>query len=163
MKKMLIISLIIIPVLILNAFSFKQLAKESEVPYPEGYRNWVHIKTALIGPESPAFIVNGGYHHIYANLKAMDGYKTGIFPQGSVIVFDVLSTREHNGIIEEDSRSHIDVMVKDSLKFPETGGWGYEEFKGDSHTERKLTVADKTRCFTCHAKMSDYVFSEFRK
>src|ERR1044071_6835119 len=129
MKKTLVISLIIIPILILNAFSYKLPPKVSEVPYPEGYRNWVHIKTALIGPESPAFIINGGYHHIYANPKAMEGYRTGIFPEGSIIVFDVLTNGENNGITEEDSRAHIDVMIKDSLKFPETGGWGYEEFK----------------------------------
>jgi hypothetical protein len=34
--------------------SFTQLSQSTkEVPYPEGYREWKHIKTAIIGPKSP--------------------------------------------------------------------------------------------------------------
>src|SRR5262249_42215705 len=43
------------------------------VPYPAEYRTWVHVKTAVIGPKSPAFAGSGGIHHVYANAKAMDG------------------------------------------------------------------------------------------
>jgi len=42
-----------------------------EIPYPTGYRRWTHVKSALIGPESPSFAGSGGVHHIYANEKAM--------------------------------------------------------------------------------------------
>ena len=150
-------------ILSLTAFSFDKLFQENEIPYPDGYRYWVHIKTGLVGPQSPAFKTTGGYHHIYANPKAMEGYTLGHFPQGSVIVFDVLNMKEQGGNIQEDGRSHLDVMMKDSLKFASTGGWGYEEFKGDSHTERTLTPAIKTQCSNCHAQNEDHVFSEFRK
>jgi hypothetical protein len=30
-----------------------------EVPYPEGYRSWVHVRSGLIGPESPSYKTNG--------------------------------------------------------------------------------------------------------
>lgn len=163
MKKFAIAAALIILVLIFTAFSFNTSRQENEIPYPEGYRYWVHIKTTLVGPESPAFKINGGYHHIYANTKAMQGYISGYFPDGSVIVFDVLDIKEQNGNTLEDTRNRIDVMMKDSLKFASTGGWGYEEFKGDSHTERLLTPTTKTQCFSCHTKKDDYVFSEFRK
>lgn len=163
MKKILTLAALIIPIFILAAFSFNTFSEENEVPYPEGYRYWVHIKTTLTGPENPSFKINGGYHHIYANTKAMQGYTSGNFPEGSIIVFDVLGMKEQKGNILEDSRTHIDVMLKDSLKFASTGGWGYEEFKGDSHTERSLTLTTKTQCFNCHTQKDDYVFSEFRK
>jgi len=163
MKKILTILGISISILVITSFSFKNLQQENEVPYPDGYRYWVHIKTGLIGPQNPFFKTTGGYHHIYANAKAMEGYTSGNFPEGSVIVFDVLNMKEQNGNIQEDARNHLDVMLKDSLKFASTGGWGYEEFKGDSHTERTLTLASRTQCFNCHAKTGDHVYSEFRK
>ena len=163
MKKHFTVLIIITLAITLAGFSFNKNQKEEEVPYPEGYRMWTHVKTGLVGPENPGFKFSGGYHHIYANAKAMQGYTAGKFPEGSVLVFDVLDTKEQDGNTLENSRKHIDVMVKDSLKYKTTGGWGFEEFKADSHTERTLTTTIKTQCSNCHAKNADYVFSEFRK
>ncbi|MES2373122.1 MAG: cytochrome P460 family protein [Bacteroidota bacterium] len=152
--------LIVTAFLAVTAFSPGKLSADAEVPYPEGYRMWTHVKTGLIGPSNPNV---SGYHHIYANGKAMQGYTSGYFPEGSVLVFDVIDAKEQNGNTQEGTRKHIDVMVKDSLQYAATGGWGYEEFGGDSHTNRLLTGTVRTQCVTCHAKMSDKVFSEFRK
>src|SRR5262245_20856326 len=103
-------------------------APNSEIPYPDGYRKWVHVSSTLIGPQSPFFANNGGIHHIYANEKALQGYETGKFPDGSIVVFDLLSTKENNGATIEASRQRIDVMVKDAERFAGTGGWGFERF-----------------------------------
>src|SRR5687768_674150 len=59
------------------------------VPYPEGYREWVHVKSALIGP-GPAHAAFGGLHHVYANAAALAGYRAGRFPDGAVLVLDRL-------------------------------------------------------------------------
>jgi Cytochrome P460 len=136
-----------------------------EVPYPVGYRLWTHVKTVLIGPQSPAFESFGGLHHIYANEKAMEGYRTGRFPDGSVLVFELLDTRENAGVTAEGQRKRVGVMVKDSKRYAETGGWGFESFQGDSQTERRLNAQSRTACYKCHEpqKDRDYVFSEFRK
>lgn len=135
------------------------------VPYPAGYRQWAHVSSALIGPQSPAFENSGGIHHIYANEKAMEGYRTGRFPDGSVLVADFLETRESAGVTTEGSRRRIDVMVKESKRYAETGGWGFEQFRGDSQTDRMVTAQIATKCFACHAqqKEHDSVFSRFRK
>ncbi|MCI0390204.1 MAG: cytochrome P460 family protein [Acidobacteria bacterium] len=135
------------------------------IPYPAGYRQWAHVKSALIGPESPFFESFGGLHHIYANEKAMEGYRTGRFPDGSVIVFDLLETRENAGVTIEGPRLRIGVMVKGSKRYAETGGWGYEGFRGDSQTDRSLTAESRMGCYNCHAQRKDYdfVFSTFRK
>lgn len=138
-------------------------ATDNKVPYPEGYRKWTHIKTGLIGPSSPAFKSTGGFHHIYANDKAMQGFTTGNFPEGSIFVFDVLEGIESNGSTIEGNRRHIDVMAKDSTQYISTGGWGYEEFKGNSQTERVLTEAIRTNCFNCHTQQKDFIFSDWRK
>jgi hypothetical protein len=139
--------------------------ENDEVAFPVGYRSWSHVKSALIGPESLIFARYGGLHHIYANDIAMEGYRTSEFPDGSVIVFDLLETRESGGVTSEGPRRFIDVMVKDSKRYAETGGWGFEEFKGDSQTERVLSAAAKTACYKCHEQRKNhgFVFSSVRK
>jgi hypothetical protein len=136
-----------------------------EVPYPMGYRMWTHVRTVLIGPQSPAFESFGGLHHIYANEKAMEGYRAGRFPDGSVLVFELLETNENAGVTTEGQRKRVGVMVKESMRYAETGGWGFESFQGDSQTERRLNAEGRIACFKCHEpqKDRDFVFSEFRK
>jgi Cytochrome P460 len=136
-----------------------------EVPYPTGYRMWTHVRTVLIGPQSPAFESFGGLHHIYANEKAIQGYRAGRFPDGSVLVFELLETRESAGVTTEGQRKRVGVMVKESKRYAETGGWGFESFQGDSQTERRLNAEGRMACFKCHEPQNDrdFVFSEFRK
>lgn len=140
----------------------KNRAEADPVPFPEGYRYWAHVKTGFIGPNNPGFKFSGGFHHIYANDKALEGYKIGKFPQGSILAFDVINYKESNGNFDETNRKHLDVMVKDSIKYNSTGGWGFEEFEKDSHTQRNLTPTIQAQCANCHHQTSDYVFSRFR-
>lgn len=141
-----------------------QVSIPEPVPYPENYREWMHVKSALITPQSRGFKRFGGLHHIYANMKAVEGYRTGVFADGAVIVADFLETQEKDGDIAEGKRRFIDVMLKDNKRFVQTGGWGFEEFSGDSKTERTLTNPTK-ECFQCHASKqeSGFVFSTLRK
>jgi len=143
----------------------QRAAPDSAVPYPNGYRKWVHVGTTLVGPQSPFFASSGGIHHIYANEKAVKGYETGTFPDGSIVVFDLLDTKELNGATIEGRRKRLDVMVKDAQRFPSTGGWGFERFLGDTETNPALTAEQKANCFSCHEKRKgqDYVFSTLRK
>ncbi|WP_205513044.1 cytochrome P460 family protein [Longitalea arenae] len=157
--------IIIIVTLTASCLAYTILPKQpvNEVPYPEGYRKWTHIKTSIVGPQHPTFKVNGGFHHIYANEKAMQGYLTGHFPEGAVIVADALEAHiQQNSNMEEGKRRHIDVMIKDSIKYAATGGWGYEEFNGDSKTERNANSTVQRQCFNCHSARKNYVFSNYR-
>ncbi|HET9397039.1 MAG TPA: hypothetical protein VFO36_13410, partial [Nitrospiraceae bacterium] len=36
------------------------------VPYPEGFRDWTHVKSALVWPETVANAPFSGLHNIYA-------------------------------------------------------------------------------------------------
>src|SRR5687767_12047319 len=51
----------------------------ARVAYPDGYRDWTHVKSALMSPHHANYGVMGGFHHIYANEKAMAGYRSGEF------------------------------------------------------------------------------------
>ncbi|HEX6929881.1 MAG TPA: cytochrome P460 family protein, partial [Gammaproteobacteria bacterium] len=71
-----------------------------QVAYPEGYREWTHVKSMVIREGHPLFASFGGIHHLYANDKAMEGYRSGKFPDGAVIVFDLLeATADGNAIV----------------------------------------------------------------
>lgn len=121
------------------------------VPYPEGYRSWTHVKSTVVGPANPRYKTIGGFQHIYANAKAMIGYETGDFPEGSTIAFDWLTMNKKNGIISEGSRRQLDVMMKDSVKFAATGGWGFQRFVGNSKTKLALKPTPH-QCFACHQR-----------
>ena len=163
MKKSLVLLFLIAIIVYSSGFKVEEKKLEEPVPFPEGYRAWKHVKSGYIGPESIGFTLFGGFHHIYANELAIQGYTKGIFPEGSVLVFDVISAKESKGVIEESSRSVVDVMVKDSSRYAATDGWGFERFKGNSTTERILDANFRSACVNCHKKNKDFVFSEYRK
>src|SRR6478735_1611615 len=122
---------------------------DPQVPYPAGYREWAHVKSTLIGPTHPRYATWGGYQHIYANPQAREGYRTRVFPEGSVIVLDWLMAQETNGMSVEGARRQIDVMVKDSTRYAATGGWGFQRFMKESETELSTTLTPP-QCFACH-------------
>lgn len=133
----------------------------AEAPYPEGYRHWTHIKSAYIGEGSAAFKRFGGMHHIYANREAMEGYRTGRFPPGSVLVFDLLDASSSDKGVEPGARKFVDIMWKNPSP---AGGWVFGEFDRDSRTVRNVTAAQGVaQCQSCHDKAgaTDGVFSKF--
>jgi hypothetical protein len=138
---------------------------DNATPFPKSFRKWAHVKSVLVGPQSGAFATEGGIHHIYANDKALEGYDTGKFPDGSVIVYDLLETKEIAGNTIEGPTRRVDVMVKERERFAATGGWEFMSFPGDNQTDGKLTAERQATCAGCHAsrKDHDFVFSEFRK
>ena len=135
------------------------------VPYPGEYRKWVHVKSTVIGPEHPRYATIGGIHHFYANEKAMEGYRSGKFPDGSVLVDDQLEfIKESGGVSSEGARRRIAAMLKDGARYRETGGWGFEVFKGDGIAPG-LDAEGKATCFACHWTQKDHdsIFSRYRK
>jgi len=125
---------------------------------------WTHVKSMTIheghGLENPFL----GIHHVYANRLALEGLKSNRFGNGSILVFDQLTSKSADKASVEGERVLIGVMVKDSLRFPETNGWGYEAWAGDSRTER-LVKGGGASCHGCHAQQRDrdYVFSQRRE
>lgn len=134
------------------------------ISYPAGYREWVHIKSGVIGAEFPAE-TERGLHHVYANRTAMAGFESGTFEDGSILVYDLVSLSDKGGIGTEGARRRIDVMVKDSRLYADSGGWGFGRFTGDDHAQDVLTADVRKVCLQCHEKQKahGFVFSEFRK
>jgi hypothetical protein len=139
-------------------------SQEQKVAYPDGYRNWAHVKSMILQPGHPLYESFGGIHHIYANEPALKALKSGSkhFPDGAVLVFDLLEAVEAENAVTEGARKVVGVMEKDKARFADTGGWGFEGFKGDTR-ERVVTNAT-AQCYTCHTSQTenDFVFSSYR-
>lgn len=140
-------------------------AVEPEVPYPTGYRDWHHVKSMVIEKGHPLFESFGGIHHLYANARAMEGYRSGRFPDGAVIVFDLLEASHADNAVTEGVRKVVGVMHKDTGKYATTGGWGFEGFGGGNRDTRVVGENAATACYACHTseQQFDYVFSRARE
>ena len=140
----------------------------------EGYESW---QTIAVSHNGDLLAV------ILGNPDMIAAYKAGIpgngkpFPDGAKMV------KVHYNITKADSepgqplvpasQHDVDLMVKDSKRFADGGGWGYAEFEYDpaSKTFRPGTTTDNppqandAKCgFACHTlvKSKDYVFTKYQ-
>lgn len=149
--------LLTLAVLSLNVF----YGAES-VQYPDNFRRWVHVGTGVILPgTNPQLASEEGMHHVFANQKAADGYSSGNFADGSVIVYELREAQQKNGVIFEGERKRVDVMIKDSSLYKSTGGWRFERFWANDQAQDAVHDSG-TSCFECHtnAKAHGFVFSQ---
>jgi hypothetical protein len=138
---------------------------QTRVAFPEGYRDWTHVKSAVILPGHVHYNAFGGVHHVYANDEALAALKEGTpFPKGAVLVFDLLQEVVEDNAVTEGVRKVIGVMVKDPDRFPETEGWGFEDFRQGDAGQPSVTDM-RQQCLSCHEsqRASDYVYSTYRQ
>jgi len=156
--------------LLVFAFAGSSLAlaadDTTQVDYPEGYRDWTHVKSLILLENHPFAETFGGLHHVYANEIALEALKNGTpYPDGSVLVFDLMEviTDADETATSEGPRIRKDVMQKNAALWAETGGWGYETFFG-ADNERIITDPFGS-CHACHlgAEETGYVFSQYRE
>ncbi len=156
-----VISLLALMLVLL--FAARSYSGGAAVSYPDGYRDWRHVKSMLILPGHPLEDPFGGLHHIYANEKAVEGLASGAYPDGAVFVFDLLQYEQADDTMQEGDRKLVGVMERNAKAFAKTGGWGFEGFAGSGKTER-LTDDGGDSCYQCHTDVeaSSYVFTKPR-
>jgi len=139
------------------------LADPPAVRYPQGFRDWKHVKSMVLKPGHPLFEAVGGVHHIYANEKGLRGYATRSWADGAVLVFDLFEAVDQDNAISEGARKAVVVMERDRKRFAATDGWGYQVFDPASK-KGKLDAAGQQDCARCHftQKESGFVFSAKR-
>jgi hypothetical protein len=147
--------------LLLAALSLSYLCAAESVQYPDNFRRWVHAGTGVILPGGTMPESEQGMHHVFANPKAVDGYSSGDFADGSIIVYELRETQQKSGVIFEGDRRRVDVMIKDSNLYKSTGGWRFERFFANDLTQDAVHDAGAS-CFSCHtnAKTHGFVFTE---
>jgi hypothetical protein len=138
-------------------------AAAKQVAFPKDYRGWTHVKSMLIySDKHPLFDAFGGIHHVYANDKALRALKGNRdFPNGSVLVFDLKESPESSGAYAEGKRKITAVMVRDTKKYADTQGWGFQGWaEGDPNKPALKMSNDQKVCATCHQQNTkDMVFT----
>jgi hypothetical protein len=119
---------------------------------------------------------------ILGNQLMIDSYKAGIPGNGKPFPDGAKMAKVHwKPKVNEEAPGQptvtgdlddVDFMVKDSVRFADSGGWGYGAFRYDPAKEswRPFTTSDQppqendAKCgFACHTvvEKSDYVFSKY--
>jgi hypothetical protein len=118
---------------------------------PPGYRDWRFISVAR---------EEGSLNDIRAilgNDKAIKAYREGKlpFPEGAIIARIAWSYDAS----EENNKTFVQFMVKDSKKYAATGGWGFAHFDDGKPADEAVM----NTCFACHAaiKERDLVFTRY--
>jgi hypothetical protein len=162
-KKINMLNVVIIMCMLTSGLLFGK--SEAQVSYPEGYRSWTRVKSVVILEGHEHFNAFGGFHHVFANDQALAALEKGkLFTKGSVLVFELFEAITENNTIIEGERKVIGVMEKDPKRFPDTEGWGFEDFKMADPNQRSVTDMRK-QCLSCHKsqKANDYVYSTYHR
>jgi hypothetical protein len=142
------------------------------VKIPPGYRDW-----QLIAVNQLLFAGKG--EQLRAQLGndiAIKAFRDGTrpFPDGAIIVaihWTRVPSEDNNKVLDVPfpgtqsfvvgSPVNIQLMVKDSKKYPATGGWGFADFTNGKPGDKALHET----CFPCHApaKDRDYVFARYAR
>jgi hypothetical protein len=137
-----------------------------------GYETWQVVSISHDGDLIAA---------ILANPAMIEAYAAGIpgngkpFPDGAKMAkihWNPKKLEKFPAALVPDTQHDVDLMVKDSKRFADSGGWGYGVFEYDaaSATFRPGTLTDKppqandAKCgFACHTivQTRDYVFTDY--
>jgi hypothetical protein len=139
-----------------------------------GFESWQLVSVSQDGPL---------FAGIVANPAMIAAYQAGIpgngkpFPDGAKMAkihWNPKKLETFPNATVPDTLHDVDVMVKDSKRFADSGGWGYAVFdwdaKSSSFTPGTLAgtppQGNDAKCgFACHTivKNRDYVFTDYGK
>ncbi|CAA2160917.1 hypothetical protein MBRA_06072 [Methylobacterium brachiatum] len=131
------------------------------VTIPDGYRRWL-----LIAPASEGEPLNE-LRAVLGNAVAVEAYTRGTlpFPDGTVLVklaWKHVASPEFGAATVPGMATTVQVMMKDSKRYPASGGWGFGRFVDGKPTDE----AEHQTCFACHearVKDRDYVFTRYAR
>jgi hypothetical protein len=145
-------------------------AEEGAMAYPEGYRSWTFLHGSLVPASAAGFgkspcvkPCTNGIFYFYANELAMKGLRSGTYPDGAVIAEELLEFLVgEKGSGGEGRRVLTAIMVKDSRRYADTGGWGFGHFAEGSKVN-DLDAKAQQACYQCHISRKDhgYVFAQY--
>jgi hypothetical protein len=136
------------------------------VKLPDGYRHWEVITVAHEAGK------NNDIRAVLGNDVAMKAFRDGTrpFPDGAIIArlaYVYESSPENDKVFPAPQSfvagkpTNVQISVKDSKRFPNTGGWGYAQFENGVANPSEPLIQT---CFACHVKLDpakDFVFSHY--
>ncbi|MCW2241903.1 cytochrome P460 family protein [Azospirillum canadense] len=135
------------------------------IKLPPGYRDW-----RLISVAHEEGMLND-LRAILGNDVAVTAARNGTrpFPDGTIIArlawdYAPLAESEkafghHQSYVAGTPKNGVQFMVKDSVKYASTGGWGFAQFNDGKAADEAVI----NTCFGCHAVVEDrdYVFNRY--
>jgi hypothetical protein len=129
------------------------------VTIPGGYRQW-----QLIAPAQEAAPLNE-LRAVLGNAIAIEAYRNGTlpFPDGTELAklaWKHVPSPEFGPASIPGEGTTVQFMVKDSMKYAATGGWGFGRFVDGKPADE----AQHRTCFACHkarVKNHDLVFTRW--
>ena len=130
------------------------------VTIPAGYRDW-----KLIAPGEETGLDE--LRSVVGNTTAVKAYQDGAspFPDGTVLVKLAWKRKPVAGLkgaFVTGPATTVQVMLKDSVKYASTGGWGFGRFVDG----KPVDAAQHETCFACHeahARDQDFVFTHYAR
>ena len=144
---------------------------------PADFRSWTYLGSWIVDSDEEGGGADG-IHNVYTQPSTVEAYrKTGQFPDGAVLVKELLATE--TGDMTTGRVSHATategwfVMIKDTQgRFKGNGlwgdGWGWALFNSDDPATT-VTEDYKAECLPCHvpAEKDDWIYvrgySELKK
>ena len=128
------------------------------VVLPDGYRQWEMVGVAT--EDAPLDELRA----VVGNPIAMKAYRLGQlpFPDGAMLVklaWKRQRSTEFPAATVPGAPTTVQVMVKDSKRYADSGGWGYGRFIDG----KPVDAAQHQTCFACHnalVKARDDVFTK---
>ena len=132
---------------------------------PRGYRDWKLITVAREEGELDDI------RAVLGNDIAIKAYRKGVlpFPEGSIIArlaYSYDSSEENDktfgrkqSYVAGHAKNGVQFMIKDSLKYAATGGWGFGHFENGKPVGETIMRI----CYPCHQKIEsrDLVFARY--
>ena len=132
-----------------------------------GYENWKDVAVSQTETQLKVIVANDVMMKAYRQGLPADGK---FFPDGSKIV-KIEWTFKKNPVSPyfvqiPDTLKAVDVIEKDSKRFPDTHGWAYANFIYDAASDTFAPEGTEPTCgFACHTAVAakDYIFTEYPK
>jgi hypothetical protein len=142
------------------------------ITVPRNYRTeWAFLGTWSVASDSGQPPGAKGLHTVYTQPGTIEAYReTGAFPDGAVLVKELLSTQTGSMTTGQVSRGEAIegwfVMIKDTEgRFADNplwgDGWGWALFNAEDPTQT-VTENYKAECIQCHvpARQTDWTYVE---
>lgn len=137
--------ILMIVVCCLLAWSSVGFSAASAPQMPKGYKSWQKSERKVVSDKSSLFY---GIHYIYADAKAIKGYRDGNkFAEGSTIVVEHFNIKDGNTAV--DGSKNMVVLMRRDKRQQNTGGWLFAGYGADG---KPSGLDPASTCFGCHQK-----------
>jgi hypothetical protein len=135
-----------------------------------GYQDWKDVAVSQTEKNLKVIVANDVMMKAYRQGLPADGK---LFPDGSKIVkiewIPKKNTVSPYSVMVPDNLQEVDVIEKDTKRFPNTHGWAYAQFAYDAASGTfmpgALSKSGATCGYACHTTVAakDYIFTAYPK